>query len=206
MNPRLPAPVGARAVSASIAFDAVLDCLCQAAPERAIATSSGGTTMPYTWMPLSMRGGIMADNSLTGGYGARADADGMSAVDNTVTNAMNYPAEIMEQEHPVRVERHELRVGSGGVGRFRGGDGLRREVRFLEEGLLSIRGHHHRVGPTGLFGGGSGDTTAFWLDRDGMREELPPQASRIPTRAGDVFIAETPGGGGLGDPAQRSTK
>jgi N-methylhydantoinase B len=203
MNPTLPAPVGARALAAAIGFDVVLECLAQAAPERAVATASGGTTMPYTWMPASGRGGILVDNSLTGGYGARARADGLDAVDNTVTNAMNYPAEVMEQEHPVLVERHELRAGSGGAGRFRGGHGLRRAVRLLEDGILSVRGHRHRYGPAGLFGGEPGHVTAFWLERDGVRLPLPPQASGIPTKAGDVFIAETPGGGGLGDPAER---
>lgn len=203
MNPTLPAPVGARALAAAIAFDAVMECLAQAAPEQAVATSSGGTTMPYTWMPISRNGGILVDNSLTGGYGARAAGDGLSAVDNTVTNAMNYPAEVMEQEHPVLVERHELRSGSAGAGRFRGGVGLRRAVQLLEDGVISVRGFRHRIGPAGLFGGESGATTAFWLERDGIRLPLPTQASGIPTRAGDVFIAETPGGGGLGDPAER---
>jgi N-methylhydantoinase B len=203
MNPTLPAPVGARALAAAIAFDAVMECLAQAAPAQAVATSSGGTTMPYTWMPISRNGGILVDNSLTGGYGARAAGDGLSAVDNTVTNAMNYPAEVMEQEHPVLVERHELRSGSAGAGRFRGGVGLRRAVQLLEDGVISVRGFRHRIGPAGLFGGESGATTAFWIERDGIRLPLPTQASGIPTRAGDVFIAETPGGGGLGDPAER---
>jgi N-methylhydantoinase B len=203
MNPTLPAPVGARALTAALCFDAVLECLAQAAPDRAIATSSGGTTMPYTWMPASGRGGILVDNSLTGGYGGRAGSDGLSAVDNTVTNGMNFPAEIMEQEHPVIVERHELRAGSAGAGQFRGGLGLRRAVRLLEDGILSLRGHRHRVGPQGLFGGARGATARFWLERDGERIPLPPQSSGIPTRAGDLFVAETPGGGGLGSPGDR---
>jgi N-methylhydantoinase B len=203
MNPTLPAPVGARALAAAIAFDAVMECFAQASPAHAVATSSGGTTMPFTWMPVSRNGGILVDNSLTGGYGARAAGDGLSAVDNTVTNAMNYPAEVMEQEHPVLVERHELRAGSGGAGRYSGGVGLRRAVRLLEDGILSVRGFRHRIGPPGVFGGGSGAVTSFALRRDGIELPLPTQASGIPTRAGDVFVAETPGGGGLGDPAER---
>lgn len=203
MNPVLPAPVGARALAAAIAYDAVLECLAQAAPARAIATSSGGTTMPFTWMPTSGRGRILVDNSLTGGCGARSDGDGLSAVDNSVTNAMNYPAEVMEQEHPVIVQRHELRAGSGGAGRFRGGLGLRREVRLLEAGVLSVRGYRHRVGPPGLLGGQPGAPTRFWLHRDAEEIRIAPQASGIVTRAGDVFVAETPGGGGLGVPAER---
>ena len=203
MNPVLPAPVGARALAAAIAYDAVLECLAQAAPARAIATSSGGTTMPFTWMPTSGQGRILVDNSLTGGCGARSDGDGLSAVDNAVTNAMNYPAEVMEQEHPVVVQRHEQRRASGGPGRYRGGLGLRREVRLLESGVLSVRGYRHRAGPPGLLGGLPGEPTRFWLERDGQEVPVAPQASGIPTRAGDVFVAETPGGGGLGVPSER---
>ncbi|MBT6278057.1 MAG: hydantoinase B/oxoprolinase family protein, partial [Chromatiales bacterium] len=100
LNPVLPAPVGARAIVASLAYDCVLECLGQAAPESACATSSGGTTMPFIWAPQTTPGvepRILVDNSLTGGTGARSGADGMDAVDNTVTNAMNYPAEMLEQ-------------------------------------------------------------------------------------------------------------
>jgi N-methylhydantoinase B len=206
MNPVLPAPVGARALVATLAYDCVLECLGQAASERAAASSSGGTTMPYIWAPVGRPGeepAIMIDNSLTGGAGAHAGADGLDAVDNSVTNAMNYPVEIMEQEFPVLVESHGIRAGSGGPGRWRGGLGLRRVVRFLTDGSLALRGHHYQYPPSGLFGGGPGAATAFWLRRGRQLLPLPPQASGIPTRAGDAFIAETPGGGGFGPPAER---
>jgi N-methylhydantoinase B len=202
MSPGLPAPVGARALAAAVAFDVVFECLAEACPERAVATSSGGSTMPYTWLPASGRGGILVDNSLTGGSGARSDADGLDAVDNSVTNGMNYPAEVLEQEHPVLVRRHELREGSAGEGRFRGGRGLRRVVELLEDGVLSVRGHRHLHGPAGLFGGGPGSPTEFWLERGGETVAVPMQASGMPTAAGDVFIGETPGGGGLGEPEE----
>jgi N-methylhydantoinase B len=159
--------------------------------------------MPFTWMPSSGQGRILVDNSLTGGCGARADGDGLNSVDNSVTNAMNYPVEVMEQEHPVVVQRHEQRRASGGAGKFRGGLGLRREVRLLKPGILSVRGYRHRTGPPGLLGGQPGQPTRFWIERDGQEIPIAPQASGIPTQAGDVFVAETPGGGGLGAPAER---
>jgi N-methylhydantoinase B len=203
MSPQLPAPVGARALAAAVAFDVVFECLAEACPERAVATSSGGSTMPYTWMPASGRGGILVDNSLTGGSGARSGADGLDAVDNSVTNGMNYPAEVLEQEHPVLVRRHELREGSAGAGKFRGGRGLRRVVELLEDGVLSVRGHRHLRGPAGLFGGGPGAPTEFWLRRGEETVAVPMQASGMSTVKGDVFIGETPGGGGLGDARER---
>lgn len=206
LNPVLPAPVGARAMVAALAFDCVLECLGQAAPERASATSSGGTTMPFVWTPQASPGSearILVDNSLTGGTGGRADADGMDAVDNSVTNAMNYPAEMLEQEYAVIVERHELRVDSGGPGRFRGGQGLRRIVRFLVPGSLALRGHRHQYPPPGLAGGKPGAPSRFSLERGGTLIPIAPQASSIVTNPGDRLIAETPGGGGFGEVAQR---
>lgn len=202
MNPRLPAPVGARALVAALAFDCVLEALGQADPAQASATSSGGTTMPYVWTPAPERGAatrILVDNSLTGGTGALAQGDGMNAVDNTVTNAMNYPAEMIEQEYPMMIERHELRIDSGGPGQYRGGLGLRRVIRFLRDGKLALRGHRHQYPPAGMSGGGDGAASRFTLLRDGIPIPASPQASSIMTQAGDVLIAETPGGGGFGD-------
>jgi N-methylhydantoinase B len=206
MNPVLPAAVGARALVAALAFDCVLDCFGQAAPDLASASSSGGTTMPFVWAADPTPGTevrILVDNSLTGGTGARVDGDGFDAVDNTVTNAMNYPAEMLEQEYPAIVERHELRAGSGGAGRFRGGLGLRRVVRFLAPGRLALRGHRHRYPPPGLAGGRAGATATFALDHGGRRTPIAPQASAIAIERGDRLIAETPGGGGYGDPSMR---
>lgn len=209
LNPVLPAPVGARAVVASLAYDCVLECLGQAAPERACATSSGGTTMPFIWAPETVPGvepRILVDNSLTGGTGARSGGDGMDAVDNTVTNAMNYPAEMLEQEYPAIVERHELREGSGGPGQFTGGQGLRRVLRFLSPGSLALRGHRHQHPPPGFAGGAPGAPARFSLDRGGVVEPVSPQSSAIATEAGDRLIAETPGGGGFGPASARSAE
>ena len=206
LNPVLPAPVGARAMVATLAYDCVLECLGQAAPEGGCATSSGGTTMPFVWTPEAIPGRearILVDNSLTGGTGGRGDADGMDAVDNSVTNAMNYPAEMLEQEYAVIVERHELRADSGGPGHFRGGQGLRRTLRFLVAGSLALRGHRHQYPPPGLDGGQPGAPTRFTLERQGKLMALAPQAPSVTTEVGDRFIAETPGGGGFGDVAQR---
>ena len=127
----------------------------------------------------------------------------MDAVDNTVTNAMNYPAEMLEQEYPAIVERHELRDGSGGAGEYRGGDGLRRVLRFLAPGSLALRGHRHQYPPPGFAGGEPGAPSRFSLERGGVTQPVSPQSSAIATEVGDRFIAETPGGGGYGPAAAR---
>ena len=203
LDPVLPAPVGARAIVAAAAFHVVVDSLGQAYPPRAAASSSGGSTMPYTWMSTARKDGrsvLLVDNSLRGGAGATATADGGSAIDNSLTNATNYPVEVLEQDYPVRIERNEIRRGSGGSGAHDGGDGLTRAVRFLEPGVLSIRGHHDHFPPEGSAGGLDGSTAEFWLRRNGEDIRLPGTATAVPTLADDVFIAHTPGGGGYGSP------
>ncbi len=199
LDPVLPAPVGARALSSAPALSSAIDCLSQAAPERAVASSSGGSSMPYTWMSAGTgERRLLVDNSLRGGTGATATSDGADTLDNLGTNATNYPVEVLEADYPILIERNEIRHGSGGSGRFHGGNGLRRIVQFLEPGVLSARGHGYQFPPRGAAGGGDGAPTQFWLERDGERRPIPPQSTGVVTRAGDRFIAESPGGGGYG--------
>ncbi|ALJ22102.1 hydantoinase B/oxoprolinase family protein [Microbacterium sp. No. 7] len=203
MNPVTPAPVAARALVAALAFECVLDALSQAAGDEGAASSSGGTTMPYVWAPDPLPGeaaSIMVDNSLTGGSGARAGRCGVDAVENAVTNAVNVPAEMLEAEFPMLVERYEIRHGSGGPGRWAGGSGMRRVVRFLRPGTLSIRGHGMQNPPVGKAGGGDGAASRFTIIREGEELNLPGLLSGFRVQAGDLFIAETPGGGGYGAP------
>lgn len=207
MNPVAPAPVAARALVAALAYECVVDALRQAAGEAGAASSSGGTTMPYVWAPDPLPGEaptIMVDNSLTGGSGAGLGRSGVDVIENAVTNAVNIPAEMLEAEFPLRIERYEIREGSGGAGEWRGGDGVRRSVRFLRGGILSIRGHGMQNPPVGRAGGTDGAPSRFRIVRDGVDIDLPGLISGYRVEAGDLFIAETPGGGGYGpDSSQR---
>ena len=201
MNPTLPAPLGARAALAALACECVVECLGAATTGGGVAASSGGTTLPMVW--VSQASGterhILLDNSLTGGTGATASCGGVNAIDNTATNAMNYPVEVLEADQPVLIERNEIRRGSGGVGAFRGGDGMRRVYRFLEPGRLSLRGYRTDNPPSGAAGGKAGAGARFTLRLvDGGEVLLAPQATDIAVAAGDALIAETPGGGGYG--------
>jgi N-methylhydantoinase B len=128
-----------------------------------------------------------------GGQGACPDADGPAAVHVAMSNTLSTPAEALELAYPLRVERHELRLGSGGAGQHRGGDGVVRELRVLEPCRLSLIGERRRRAPRGARGGQPGTPARDLLNG----EELPGKTTRS-LRAGDLIRVETPGGGGFG--------
>jgi N-methylhydantoinase B len=131
--------------------------------------------------------------TLGGGQGACPDSDAPSAVHVTLSNTLTTPAEALEAAYPLRVERHSLRLGSGGGGRYRGGDGVIRELRALENCRLSVISERRRHAPQGAQGGEPGEPGRNFLNG----EELPAKATRD-LAAGDVVRIETPGGGGFG--------
>ena len=116
-----------------------------------------------------------------------------------MSNTLNTPIEALELEYPMRVERYELRDGSGGDGEHRGGDGVERAVRVLEPATLNLLTDRRRHSPEGREGGGDGAPGENLLND----EELPPKASRD-LAEGDVVTVRTPGGGGYGSAAARS--
>jgi N-methylhydantoinase B len=131
--------------------------------------------------------------TIGGGQGACPDTDGPSGVHVTMSNTLNTPVEALELALPLRVERYGLRLGSGGAGRRRGGDGVVRELRVLEPCRVSLIGERRRRAPQGEQGGAAGDVGRNRLNG----EELPGKCVRE-LAAGDVVTIETPGGGGLG--------
>jgi N-methylhydantoinase B len=132
-----------------------------------------------------------------GGQGACPDADGPSGVHVTMSNTLNTPVEALELDYPLRIERYALRPGTGGRGRRRGGDGVVRELRVLEDCRLSILGERRAHAPQGARGGEPGARGRNLVNG----EELPAKAS-VDLAAGDVVTVETPGGGGFGAPAR----
>jgi len=133
--------------------------------------------------------------TIGGGQGACSDADGPSAVHVAMSNTLSTPTEALELAYPIRVERHGLRLGSGGVGRHRGGDGVSREVRVLEPCRLSIVSERRRHAPQGRKGGEPGARGRNLLNG----EQLPAKVTRD-LDPGDVVRIETPGGGGYASP------
>ncbi len=135
--------------------------------------------------------------TIGGGQGASSRGDGPSGVHVGMSNTLNTPTEALELEYPMRVERYELRYGSGGDGEHRGGDGIVRSMRVLEPASLSLLTDRRRHGPSGLRGGEPGEPGSNLLND----EELPPKTSRELGRE-DVVTVNTPGGGGYGTPSR----
>ncbi len=136
--------------------------------------------------------------TIGGGAGAGDGFHGQSAVQTHMTNTRMTDPEVLETRYPVRVEEFAIRRGSGGDGRWRGGDGMVRRLRFLEPMTAVIVSSRRRVAPFGLAGGADGATGLQWVERaDGAFIELQgtDSAAMMP---GDVFALLTPGGGGFG--------
>ncbi|HYM56712.1 MAG TPA: hydantoinase B/oxoprolinase family protein [Solirubrobacteraceae bacterium] len=131
--------------------------------------------------------------TIGGGQGASAAGPGPSGVHVGMSNTLNTPIEALELEYPMRVERYELRDGSGGAGEHRGGDGVERAVRVLEPAVLSLLTDRRRHAPQGAAGGEPGEPGENLLGE----EPLPPHATRELVE-GDVVTVRTPGGGGWG--------
>jgi 5-oxoprolinase (ATP-hydrolysing) len=138
--------------------------------------------------------------------GGWSDADGFGGFDGTdvvqthMTNSRLTDPEVLEFRYPVRLDSYAIRPGSGGRGRWRGGDGGTRRIRFLEPMTASILANSRRIAPFGLAGGGEGQPGRNWVERtDGSCVELPHIGS-VDMQPGDVFVIETPGGGGFGPP------
>lgn len=194
--------------------DALLGVFGQALPELAPAASQGTMNNITIGGDDPRTGGRFAYyETIAGGMGAAQGADGLSGVHVHMTNTLNTPAEAIEYAYPLRVTRYALRRGSGGAGRWRGGDGLVREIELLADAQVTILSERRRHAPWGLAGGGPGARGENWhhvgaglAPAPGDREGAPlPLSGKITfsARAGDRVRIETPGGGGYGEDMTR---
>ena len=136
--------------------------------------------------------------TICGGAGAGPGFDGTDAVHTHMTNSRLTDPEVLEWRFPVLLESFGIRANSGGHGRYRGGNGVVRRLRFLEPMRASILSGHREVPPYGMHGGEPGQTGRNFVERvDGSVDELRG-ADGADMSAGDVFVIETPGGGGYG--------
>ncbi|HLQ10724.1 MAG TPA: hydantoinase B/oxoprolinase family protein [Ktedonobacteraceae bacterium] len=176
--------------------DALFGALAQVAPDRIPAASQG------TMNNLSF-GGYDAERgkafayyeTMGGGMGARAGADGLSGVHVHMSNTRNTPVEALEMELPVRVRSYSLRHASGGAGRYRGGDGLCREILFLAPATVTLLTERRVYRPYGLRGGQAGAPGINQLERNGVVTRLPGKVT-FDVGVGDVLCISSPGGGG----------
>jgi N-methylhydantoinase B len=143
--------------------------------------------------------------TIAGGMGARPSADGLSGVHTHMTNSLNTPIEALETAYPVRVRQYSLRRGSGGSGRYQGGDGVVREIEFLTHVRGSILSDRRRIPPYGLAGGESAKLGRNRLTIHDRTTDLPSKVT-FEAPPGSRLRIETPGGGGWGKNTGRKQK
>ncbi|HEV2351849.1 MAG TPA: hydantoinase B/oxoprolinase family protein [Terriglobia bacterium] len=214
VNARPPAAVAAGNVETSQRIvDVILRALAGALPGRIPAASSGtmnnisfGGIHPQH--SASAGGPFAYYETIAGGMGARPGADGLSAIHTHMTNSLNTPIEALESAYPVRVRSYSIRRGSGGKGRFNGGDGIIREIEFLTHVRGSILSDRRRFGPYGLAGGKPGLPGRNELRMPGQRGRSPtlPSKAVFDAPEGSILRIESPGGGGWGRPTRRPSK
>ena len=211
VDPDLPASGGA---FAPVDVTAPEGCLINARPPAAVTAGNTETSSRITDVVMRAFGQIIevpaqgqgTMNNVTlgnerftyyetigGGQGACPAADGPSGVHVAMSNTLSTPVEALELQYPLRVERHALRLGTGGAGHRRGGDGVVRELRVLEDCRLSILSERRAEAPKGERGGAPGAPGRNLLNGRPLPAKLTSDLS-----AGDVVTIETPGGGGFG--------
>ncbi|MEM8975208.1 MAG: hydantoinase B/oxoprolinase family protein [Pseudomonadota bacterium] len=198
LNPNPPAPVRARLLPSNRVFNAVMKALAQVAPDDVIAEGFD-TTTSVCLSHLGEDGYNIYLEILGGGYGAGASNDGCDGVDCPLSNCANIPIEALEMDYPfARLEAYTLRPGSGGAGRHRGGLGLERCYRILDDGVqFATYSDRFQTQAEGLFDGGAGQSAEVIVYRGNEEIRLPPKTS-FKLAKGDLLAVRTGGGGGYG--------
>ena len=192
VNAHAPAAVAAGNVETSSRIvDTVCGALAQALPEQFAAASQG--TMNNLAMGRRGEKGWDYYETLAGGMGASSDCNGHSARHSHMTNTLNTPVEVLELNYPLLVERYTTRLASGGAGQYKGGDGVVRQYRFLEDAQVSLLTERRSIPPWGLQGGQSGR-----CGRNELDGQVLPAKIQFDAKAGQVLTIKTPGGGGYG--------
>jgi 5-oxoprolinase (ATP-hydrolysing) len=200
LNPRYPSAVVAGNVETS-------SCITNALyGALGVMASSQGTMNNFTFGNARHQ----YYETISGGSGAGVEGvdagadvrgfDGTDVVQTHMTNSRLTDPEVLEFRYPVRLESYEIRPGSGGAGRWHGGNGGTRRVRFLEAMTASILANNRSIAPFGMAGGQPGEAGRNWVERtDGRIEEMGHIGS-VEMNPGDVYVIQTPGGGGYGAP------
>jgi N-methylhydantoinase B len=200
VNAQPPAAVaGGNVETSQRIVDVLLRALAQAIPDRIPAAASGtmnnltiGGIDPRTGKPFAYY------ETIAGGMGARPGKLGVSGVHTHMTNSLNTPVEALEYAYPLRVRRYSLRGASGGAGKYRGGDGIVREIEVLTDCEVTLLSERRTRAPWGLNGGSdaaSGQTSV--IRANGSVETMPAKFSTR-LRKGERIRIESPGGGGWG--------
>jgi N-methylhydantoinase B len=190
--------------------DVLLTAMAQALPELIPAASQGTmNNLLIGGHDLNRERPFVYYETIGGGMGARPTKDGISGIHTHMTNTMNTPIEALEFVYPMRLQRYAIRRGSGGAGKFRGGDGLVRDVEFLSPVRVTILSERRKYAPYGLplgpDAGHPGERGENVLLRGGYEEVRLSGKEVLDVEVGDVLSIRTPGGGGWGTaPAEAS--
>ncbi|HVC43587.1 MAG TPA: hydantoinase B/oxoprolinase family protein [Candidatus Binataceae bacterium] len=200
VNALAPAAVaGGNVETSQRIVDVLFRALAGAAPERIAAASSGSMSNLTIGGYDSFRTRHFSYyETIAGGAGAAPGAPGAAGIHTHMTNTLNTPIEALEAYYPMRVTEYRIRRGSGGRGKFTGGDGLVRELECLVEANVSLLTDRRVTAPWGLVGGGEGARGANWRVAKGGRRSKLPGKTNLHLAAGERIRIETPGGGGWG--------
>jgi len=201
VNARPPAPVaGGNVETSQRIVDTLLLALSKAG--ALVPAASQGTMNNLTIGGTDWRTGkqFAYYETVAGGMGARPGLNGIDGIHTHMTNSLNTPSEAMEYAYPMRVRRYAIRRGSGGSGRFRGGDGIVRELELLTDARVTILSDRRKIGPYGLDGGEPGAPGRTVLISENGERVLAGKDSTH-AKKGDRIRIETPGGGGYGKPS-----
>jgi N-methylhydantoinase B len=201
VNAAHPASVaGGNVETSQRVVDTVFKALAQAVPGR-IPAASQGTMNNLTIGGIDPRTGAEFSyyETVAGGMGARPNADGMNSTHTHMTNSLNTPAEALEYAYPLRVREYRVRQGSGGKGKYKGGDGTIREIETLAPARMALLADRRKHPPYGLNGGDDGECGRTYLIRRGGKKEKLTSKGNWEMAAGDRVRIETPSGGGFGE-------
>ena len=192
LNAERPAAVVAGNVETSTrVVDVVLGALAQAIPKQIPAASHGSMNN----VAMGVAGQWDYYETIGGGMGASVLSHGISGVQTHMTNTLNTPIESLEMHYPLRVRQYSYRGGSGGIGLFNGGDGIVREMEFLDSASVTLLTERRKRVPWGLEGGGAGSSGENSLNGKKLNGKI-----ELNVQKGDRLRIETPGGGGFGVP------
>lgn len=199
LDAQFPAAVAAGNVETSQRIvDVVFGALASAIPDK-IQAASAGSMSNITFGGKNPRTGkdFAYYETIAGGMGGRFGKHGVSGVHTHMTNTLNTPVESLERELPVMIDTYSIRRGSGGGGKYRGGDGIVRAYKFLSKATVTLITERRRFTPYGVQGGKPGKRGKNILLRNKKVKELPSKTT-FEARRGDIVKIETPGGGGWG--------
>jgi N-methylhydantoinase B len=209
VNPTRPAPVaGGNVETSQRNVDVLLKAFSEILPRKVCAACQGtmnnvsvGGTDPRTGKPWSFY------ETMAGGFGGRYGSDGVDAIHSHMTNTMNTPIEAIEPVCPFRFTSYQMRIDSGGPGKWRGGVGLERSwVLEAPSAILSILAERNRLPPWGLFRGKPGATGEYYLTKANGKKTRLRSKCTVNMRKGERLTVRTPGGGGYGNPLEREPR